>query len=63
MTQVTIEENRTVIVDRGQTYSFERATRILRVKIESRATGRVQWREIKDTRRIQTVLKRAGIMK
>ena len=58
MTQVTIEHDRTVIVDRGQTYSLERATGVLRVKIERE--GRApQWRTIKDHRRRRAVLKRA----
>lgn len=60
MTQVTNETDRTVIVDRGQTYSLERVTNVLRVKIEGRG-GRVQWRTIKDERRKRTVLMRAAI--
>ena len=59
MTQVTHELGRTVIVDRGQTYSFDKE-QVLRVKIEGRS-GRVQWRTIVDERRIKTVLKRAAI--
>ncbi len=61
MTQVTHELGRTVIVDRGQTYSWEETAMVLRVKIESKRTGRVQWRAIKDLRRIKTVLRRAAI--
>lgn len=60
MTQVTHELDRTVIADRGQTYSFDRAAGVLRVKIEGRS-GRVQWRTIKDKRRIKTVLTRAAL--
>ena len=60
MTQVTIEADRTVIVDRGTTYSLAKDG-TLRVRIESRATGRVQWRTIIDERRRKAVLKRAMI--
>lgn len=59
MTQVTHEIGRTVIVDRGQTYSFDKES-VLRVKIEGRS-GRVQWRTIVDQRRRKAVLRRAAI--
>jgi len=60
MTQVTNERDRAVIEDRGQTYSFEHSTNVLRVKIEGRS-GRVQWRTIMDERRKRAVLNRAAI--
>ena len=59
MTQVTHELGRTVIVDRGQTYSLDKQG-VLRVKIEGRS-GRIQWRTIIDQRRIKSVLNRAAI--
>lgn len=59
MTQVTHEIGRTVIVDDGQTYSFDKEG-VLRVKIEGRS-GRIQWRTIVDKRRRKKVLGRACI--
>jgi hypothetical protein len=60
MTMVTHEPTRTVIVDRGQTYSLAKDG-TLRVLIESTRTGRIQWRRIVGKRRLRQVFQRAAI--
>ena len=58
MTQVTHELGRTVILDRGQTYSYDKQG-VLRLKIKRH--GRVEWQTVSDKRRRNTVLNRAAI--